>query len=158
MHNVKLFFWKRKGSISWRPVVLLFAVALMLRGCRCHQVYAQSFGALKTLKMKCYFGHLAPGEAVPCRQRNEAEAYKRNTGTRFFPCTGTALRKGEDKRKYGFFMFLEMKGQYFMAACSPAVRCSPRASVLPLPSGLRTKLWRLENPKNEMLFWPFSPG
>ncbi|MBB6237342.1 hypothetical protein HDC90_001963 [Pedobacter sp. AK013] len=110
MNNVELFFWKRKGSISWRIAVLLFAVALMLRGCCCHQVYEQRMCALKTLKMKCCFSHLAPGEAVLCRRRNEAEAYKLNTGTPLFSCTGIALQK--DKTNDVFFMIWKWKGSF----------------------------------------------
>ncbi|WP_165456456.1 hypothetical protein [Pedobacter kyonggii] len=43
--------------------------------------------------MKYCFGHLALGEVLPCRLRNEAEAYKRNTGIDLLSCTGTALQK-----------------------------------------------------------------
>jgi hypothetical protein len=86
MNNVKLFFWKQKDSFSLEIAALLFAVALMLRGCRCHQVYAQSCGALKILKMKYSFSHLAPGEAVPCRLRNPELSGKRTSATREPTC------------------------------------------------------------------------
>ncbi|MGN8058867.1 hypothetical protein ACTJKN_21450 [Pedobacter sp. 22163] len=86
--------------------------------------------------MKCCFGHLALGEAVPCRLRYEDKAYECNTGTRLVACTGTELRKENDKPSKHFLDFSEMKGQFFIGDCSPAVRYSPHTSGLPLPSGL----------------------
>ena len=65
-----------------------------------------------TLKMKYCFSHLAPGEAVPCRLRNKAKAYKLNTGTNSVNCRGTALQKENDKQKHSFFRFLETKVRF----------------------------------------------
>ena len=72
------------------------------------------------------FWPFSPGEAVPCRLRNEAKAYKRNTETNLISCTGTALRKENYliNRRYNFLLTGNER-IVFIGACSPAVRCSP---------------------------------
>jgi hypothetical protein len=87
-------FLETKGQFFFGIAALLFAIALMLRGCRCHQVYALRLYNLPILRNETLSLPISPGCSGTLQGGGTMpEAYKRNTGTPFFSCTCIALQK-----------------------------------------------------------------
>jgi hypothetical protein len=69
------FVWKWKDCNSPRiTALLLVQVPMKNRALSPSIRFTNTVLRLAARKMKCCFSHLAPGEVLPCRLRNEAEA------------------------------------------------------------------------------------
>jgi hypothetical protein len=112
-------------------------------------------------KMKNCFSHLAQFQRLVAHQPLLiAEAYKRNTGTSLFPCTGIALRKKTINQTYILYD-LEMKGPFFIVVCSPAFHSKsalvPRLRAFHF-NQVYEQRWRPATPKVKCYISHLVPG